>query len=196
MNKNNKLIALDGLLVYVYGEDLRVTCKFRPGTGLNTNPIGIAVSKDNIIAVSYKNRGKISLHKLDGTFIEMLWAPGVDGFLTFYNNQVIYTSSEKLISIDCSTGGRVFTVDIGDDEDYDDDSYYDSLEPTGVCCDLDGSIYVASQRNTGEIRHFSPAGEYIGFAIKGCGRAQNILITPGGELVVAAIDTVKIYHRV
>ncbi|XP_033627536.1 E3 ubiquitin-protein ligase TRIM33-like [Asterias rubens] len=191
VNRNDKLIALANTSVNVYGDDLCV--KFTPGTKLNIKPVGIAVSKDNIIAVSYEGTGKISLHKLDGTFIKILTAKGVHRYLTFHNNNVIYTRtkpcSQSLVSIDCSTGKKVFTVDIDDNDN-------SNTDPTGVCCDNDGSIYVASHRHTGEIHHFGPMGEHMGLAIKGCGKARNILITPGDELVVAAGDTINVYHRV
>ncbi len=193
VTRNDKLIALlENNSVNVYGDDLCV--KFTAGTRLNINPIGIAVSKDSTIAVSY-DTGKISLHKPDGFFIKILKAPGVGRYLTFYNNQVIYTMHrhpfQRLISIDCSTGKKVFIVDIKDDDDKNNPRF----EPTGLCCDLDGSIYVASQKSTGKIRHFSPTGQNLELALKGCGRAQNIAITPGGELVVATGNRVKIYHR-
>ncbi|XP_033627535.1 E3 ubiquitin-protein ligase TRIM71-like [Asterias rubens] len=195
VNRDNKLIALESPYVKVYGDDSCVT--FIPGDGSNAKPVGIAVSKDNIIAVSFEDREEISLHELDGTFIKLLTAPGVGRYLTFYNNQVIYTtssSSRALISIDCSTDTMVSEFGIGDD-----DSKY--INPTDVCCDLDGSLYVSWKGYTVEIRHYyynKSDGETLKYitVIKGCGSARNILITPGGELVVAAGNTVKIYHRV
>ncbi|XP_071790606.1 uncharacterized protein [Asterias amurensis] len=193
VNRDNKLIALQSPYVKVYGDDLCV--KFTPGNGLNAKPEGIAVSKDNIIAVSFEDRAEISLHKLDGTFIKLLQAPGVGRYLTFYNNQVIYTTSSignGLMSIDCSTGTKVLSVCLADADSV--------MKPTGVCCDLDGSFYVSWKGYTGAIRHYWYQSDGIArgcnTVIRGCGSARNILITPGGELVVAAGNTVKIYHRV
>ncbi|XP_071790171.1 uncharacterized protein [Asterias amurensis] len=195
VNRDNKLIALQSPFVKVYGDDLCV--KFTPGNGSNAKPVGIAVSKDNIIAVSFEDREEISLHKLDGTFIKLLTAPDVGRYLTFYNNQVIYTTSSSssfncLLSIDCSTGTRVLGVCFVDDDS--------DINPTDVCCDLDGTFYVSWKGYTGEIRHYRYKSDgktlECNTVIRGCGSARNILITPGGELVVAAGNTVKIYHRV
>ena len=71
-------------------------------------------------------------------------------------------------------------------------------DTTGVCCDRDGNIYVAvSQYMTlGSIQRYSPDGKYIECVIKDCSDPHGITFTPGGDLVVAAGESVQIYHRV
>ncbi|XP_038054674.1 E3 ubiquitin-protein ligase TRIM56-like [Patiria miniata] len=68
--------------------------------------------------------------------------------------------------------------------------------PKGVCCDSDGSIYVAEWGYpTGDILHYSPDGKYIGCVIKECDDPSGITFTSHGDLVVAAGQSVQIYHR-
>ena len=99
--------------------------------------------------------------------------------------------SNKLVSVDYN-GVMVFSVDIHGDKKY-------SWGPKGVCCDRDGSIYVAlcdMFHSSGDIQRFSPDGKYIECVIKDCSNPGGITFTPGGDLVVAACKSVQIYHRV
>ncbi|XP_038054647.1 E3 ubiquitin-protein ligase TRIM71-like, partial [Patiria miniata] len=69
--------------------------------------------------------------------------------------------------------------------------------PTAVCCDSDGSIYVAVYGHPpSNILHYSPDGKYIGCAIKGSGPLRGITFTPNGDLIVAVGHSVKVYHQV
>ena len=144
----------------------------------------------HLIAVGYAEKKEISLHNPDGSLIRTLPAPGIGNYLTLCKQRFIYTDyrSNKLVSVDYN-GDMVFSVDITSDRK-------SSCGPFGVCCDRDGSIYVAVCEQSGDIQRFSPDGKYIECVIKDCSHPYGITFTPGGDLVVAACKSVQIYHRV
>ncbi|XP_038054654.1 E3 ubiquitin-protein ligase TRIM56-like [Patiria miniata] len=91
----------------------------------------------------------------------------------------------RLVCVDYY-GDSVFSVDMQEEG-----------HPNGVCCDSDGSIYVAVDGDpTGDVLHYSPDGKYIGCVIKECDYPRGITFTSGGDLVVAAQRSVQVYHRV
>ncbi|XP_038054664.1 uncharacterized protein LOC119726882 [Patiria miniata] len=146
---------------------------------------------NNLIAVGYKGKNEISLHNPDGSLIRRLPAPMIEDYLTMYNHRLIYTNwlNKRLVCVDYY-GASVFSVDMTSN------MQRDGLS-SGVCCDSDGSIYVAVYGHPpSNILHYSPDGKYIGCAIKGCGYPRGITFTSGGDLVVAAGESIKIYHRV
>ncbi|XP_071803975.1 uncharacterized protein [Asterias amurensis] len=185
VNKNDELIVLDNETVKIFSRNYQLLHQFNPGS----EPSCIAVDDINLIAVGYRTKAEISLHKPDGSLIRRLSAPGIGEYLTTYKQQLIYTNSDddKLVSVTYD-GEMVFSVDINQ-----------SGWPHCVCCDKDGSIYVAVLRvplsSSGDIHHYSPDGKYIGCIIKACGYPNGITFTPAGDLVVATYNSVQIYQH-
>ncbi|XP_071803853.1 uncharacterized protein [Asterias amurensis] len=185
VNKNDELIVLDNETVKIFNRNYQLLHQFNPVS----EPSCIAVDDNNLIAVGYRTKAEISLHKPDGSLIRTLPAPGIGGYLTTYKQRLIYTNRKdsKLVSVTYN-GGMVFSVDINQ-----------SGWPRGVCCDKDGSIYVAVWRATypssGDIHHYSPDGKYIGCIIKDCDSPHGITFRPAGDLVVATDKSVQIYQH-
>ncbi|XP_038054649.1 E3 ubiquitin-protein ligase TRIM56-like [Patiria miniata] len=146
---------------------------------------------NNLIAVGYEGKKEISLHNPDGSLIRRLSAPMIGYYLTMYNHRLIYTTgmTKRLVCEDYY-GASVFSVDMTSNKQ-------GGWCPTVVCCDSDGSIYVAVYGHPpSNILHYSPDGKYIGCAIKGSGPLRGITFTPNGDLVVAVGHSVKVYHLV
>lgn len=185
VNKNDELIVRDRGAVKIFNRNYQLLHQFNPGS----KPSCIAVDDNNQIAVGHKDKAEISLHKPDGSLIRRLPAPGIGGYLTTYKQRLIYTNwnHNKLVSVTYN-GEMVFSVDINQ-----------SGGPLGVCCDKDGSIYVAVRRgpyySPGDIHHYSPDGKYIGCIIKGCDDPYGLTFTPAGDLVVATSYSVQIYQH-
>ncbi|XP_038054658.1 E3 ubiquitin-protein ligase TRIM71-like [Patiria miniata] len=151
----------------------------------------LAVDDSNLIAVGYAGKEEISLHNPDGSRIRRLPAPMMGYYLTMHNHRLIYINgpNKRLVCVEYF-GASVFSVDMTS-------NMQRGWGPTGVCCDSDGSIYVAVYGDpTGDILHYSPDGKYIGCVIKECGSLLGITFTSDGELVVAAQRSVQVYHRV
>ncbi|XP_071804476.1 uncharacterized protein [Asterias amurensis] len=184
VNKNDELIVLDKETVKVFNRNYQLLHQFIPGS----EPSCIAVGDNNLIVVGHHTKAEISLHKPDGSLIRTLSAPGIGEYLTTHKQRLNYTNwkSRKLVSVTYN-GGMVFSVDINE-----------SWLPHGVCCDKDGSIYVAVRRglsSSGDIHHYSPDGKYIGCIIKDCAYPSGLTFTPAGDLVVATYNTVQIYQH-
>ncbi|XP_038053706.1 E3 ubiquitin-protein ligase TRIM56-like [Patiria miniata] len=191
VTEDDKLLALDIPVVKVFNKQHQLLHQFTPGRGSDSQPTCLAVDDSNLIAVGYKDKKEISLHNPDGSLIRRLPAPMIESYLTMYNHRLIYTNlpKKRLVCVDYY-GASVFSVDMTS-------NMQGGCLPTGVCCDSDGSIYVAEfGLPTGDILHYSPDGKYIGWVIKGCGYPRGITFTSGGDLVVAAGKSVKVYHRV
>ena len=199
--KDDQLIVLDSPAVKIFNKKYQLLHQFTPGRGSDSEPSCLAVDDNNLIAVGYINKYEISLHNPDGSFIRTLPAPGIDYHFTICKQRLIYTDylSKKLVSVDYNGDITcIFAVDITSDICRMSALVYC---PTGVCCDRDGSIYVAVRgllftHISGEIWRFSPDGKYIECVIKDCSPPRGITFTPGGDLVVAAYESVQIYHRV
>ncbi|XP_071804580.1 uncharacterized protein [Asterias amurensis] len=185
VNENDELIVLDNETVKIFSRNYQLLHQFNPGS----KPSCIAVDDNNLIAVGSRTKAEISLHKPDGSLIRRLSAPWIGGYLTTYKQQLIYTNcrDEKFVSVTYD-GGMVFSVDINQ-----------RGWPQGVCCDKDGSIYVAVRRgqysSPDEIQHYSPDGKYIGCIIKDCDYPYGLTFTPAGDLVVATSNSIQIYQH-
>ncbi|XP_033640978.1 tripartite motif-containing protein 2-like [Asterias rubens] len=185
VNKNDELIVLDTEPVKIFNRNYQLLHQFNPGS----EPSCIAVDDNNLIVVGHHTKAEISLHTPDGYVIGTLPAPGIGGYLTTYKQRLIYTNwnDKKLVSVTYN-GEMVFSVDINQ-----------SGCPLGVCCDKDGSIYVAVWRgplsSPGDIHHYSPDGKYIGCIIKDCAALNGLTFTPAGDLVVATLNSVQIYRH-
>ncbi|XP_071803851.1 uncharacterized protein [Asterias amurensis] len=186
VNTNDELIVLDNETVKIFNRNYQLLHQFNPGS----KPSCIAVDDNNLIAVGYRTKAEISLHKPDGSLSRRLSAPGIGGNLTTYKQRLVYTNNRDmrlLVSITYN-GEMVFSVDINQ-----------SGWPRGVCCDKDGSIYVAVRRgqysSSSEIHHYSPDGKYIGCIIKDCAALNCITYTSTGDLVAATYNSVQIYQH-
>ncbi|XP_071804494.1 uncharacterized protein [Asterias amurensis] len=185
VNKNDELIVLDSGTVKIFNRDYQLLHQFNPGG----EPSCIAVDDNNLIAVGYYTKAKISLHKPDGSLIRTLPAPGIGVYLTTDKHRLIYTTLDdsKLVSVTYN-GEMVFSV-----------AFNQSGWPHGVCCDKDGSIYVTVWRepgsSSGEIHHYSPDGKYIGCIINDCDDPSGITFTPAGDLVVATENSVQVFQH-
>ncbi|XP_071804622.1 uncharacterized protein [Asterias amurensis] len=183
VNKNDELIVLDSGAIKIVNRNYQLLHQFNPGS----KPSCIAVDDNNLIAMGSRTKAEISLYKPAES--RRLPAPGIGGYLTTYKQRLIYTNrnDKKLVSVTYN-GEVVFSVDINQ-----------SGRPRGVCCDKDGSIYVAVQRgqysSQGAIHHYNPDGKYIGCIIKDCDDPYGLTFTPAGDLVVAADKSVQIYQH-
>ncbi|XP_038054678.1 uncharacterized protein LOC119726899 [Patiria miniata] len=190
VSKDNKLFVIDGQKVKVFSKQHQLH-QFKPGKWLHSQPTCLAVDDSNLIAVGYDGKNEISLHNPDGSRIRRLPAPMIGDYLTMHNHHLIYTNwlNKRLVCVDYY-GASVFSVDMTSNMQ---EGYY----PNGVCCNSDASIYVAVFGHpTGDILHYSPNGKYIGCVINGCSDPRGITFTLDGDLVVAAGESVQVYHRV
>ncbi|XP_071801599.1 uncharacterized protein [Asterias amurensis] len=194
VNKNDELIVLDDdETVKIFSRDYLLLREFTP----ESIPSRIAVDDDNLIAMialGYYQTPEIFLYNSDGSLKRTLRVEGLGVYLTIFKERLIYTNEKdrKLVSVDFY-GKVIFSVDINQ-----------FGLPRSVCCDRDGSIYVAVIRNglcstSGDINHdidqYSQDGKYIGTIIKDCMDPHCITFTPAGDLVVAAGTSVQVYHR-
>ncbi|XP_038052513.1 E3 ubiquitin-protein ligase TRIM56-like [Patiria miniata] len=154
---------------------------------------GIAVDKENRIAVADPVRKMISLHRLDGSLIRTIPNDMVSGGLAIgIRERLIFTNvfESKLICI-TYTGDEVFSVDTSLDGE--------PVRPGQVCCDDAGDIYVAVGSggfDSCEVHHYSPAGVFIGRVARGLHNPFSLTFTQSGDLVVADRNSVKIFQRV
>ncbi|XP_038058831.1 transcription intermediary factor 1-alpha-like [Patiria miniata] len=172
--------------------------QFLPGTETGNIPTCLAVDGGDVIAVGYRGKEEISLHKRDGSLIRRIPAPKIEKNLAIYKQQLFYTcngdNNQRLLSSIDSYGRTVFSVHIPS-------NIQGVWHANGLCCDKDGNIYVAVSGwplaiRHGEIQHFSHDGYYIGCVISVDDFPGDVTCTPAGELAVAAVESVKVYHRV
>ncbi|XP_071804815.1 uncharacterized protein [Asterias amurensis] len=183
VNKNDELIVLDDETVKTFSRNNQLLHQFNPGSKLSC----IAVDDNNLIAVGYQTKAEISLHKPDGSLIRRLTAPGIGKYLTTYKKRLIYTNWDGGLLAINHNGEMLFSVDI-----------YQSLSPRGVCCDKDGSIYVAASNHlmSACIQQYSPDGKFIRCIIKDRQpQPYGLTFTPAGDLVVATDEAVQIYQH-
>ncbi|XP_022086393.1 E3 ubiquitin-protein ligase TRIM71-like isoform X3 [Acanthaster planci] len=187
VNRLDHLLVLDGPAVKTFSREYQLLHQFQPGTDSGRKPTCLAVDEDNLIAVGYKAKGEISLHKPDGTLIRNLPTSLRVDRLVISNKRLIYTNETKgkLISTDFH-GNIVFTADM--------------QRPKSVCCDKHGNIYVAQGRQSspsgGEICVYSAWGKYLGCVTKEFMVTVVMAFTQAGELVVGKLGFLQIYHQV
>ncbi|XP_022103863.1 uncharacterized protein LOC110986358 [Acanthaster planci] len=200
VNSDDEIIVLDGTTVKIFNIEKKPCLhQFQPGEETNSTPTCLAVEGGDVIAVGYRDKEQISLHRRDGTLIRRLRAPMIGDNLTLLRKQqqlisIIYSINTevdgKLLSVDCY-GRIVFAVDIPS-------NIQGPWHANGLCCDKDGYIYVTIHGKPlqGEIQQFDPNGHYIGCVLDKCGYPGDITFTPAGELVLATWDSIKVYHQV
>ncbi|XP_022109017.1 E3 ubiquitin-protein ligase TRIM33-like [Acanthaster planci] len=190
VNRNDQIVVLDGPTVKTFNRKVQLLHQFTVVGGTDSTPTCLAVDEDSLIAVGCETKKEVSLYNPNGTHIKTLKADMIEEYLTTWKKRLIYSSYKKqmLFCIDFS-GVKVFAVSIT--------SANEAWGPTGVyAVAKDGSLYIAMHgQPSGEIHRLHSNGQYIGGIIKDCGFPHNITMTPTGDLVVAAAETVKIYHR-
>ncbi|XP_022086390.1 E3 ubiquitin-protein ligase TRIM33-like [Acanthaster planci] len=187
VNSLDQLVVLDVRAVKILSREYQLLHQFQPGHDSDKVPTCLAVDENNLIAVGYKGKDEISLHKPDGILIWKLRAPMIEHELVITNKQLIYTNHNvgKLVCKDYN-GGTVFEVD--------------TRRPLGVCCNSEGTIFVAeglrSSPSAANIHVFNADGEYIECVIKQCIYLLGMTFTPAAHLVMGGWDFLQIYHRV
>ncbi|XP_071789640.1 uncharacterized protein [Asterias amurensis] len=188
VGNNDHLYVIDNLEVKVFNRKYKPHHQFKLSVN-DFSPSCLAVDENNLIAVGYSEGQKISLYTPHGSLIRSFSTPVNVDYLTLYKERIIYSSqSDKhLHSVDYQ-GGKVFSVNTDQSE-----------SSWGICCDKDGSIFVAQFNRitcNNRICQYSPDGKYIGCVIEDCGNAYNITFTPSGNLVVEANQSVNIFQVV
>ncbi|XP_071790222.1 uncharacterized protein [Asterias amurensis] len=188
VDNKDHLYVIDNLEVKVFNREYKPCHQFQLDVR-DIPPSCLAVDEINLIAVGYSEGQKISLYNPDGSLIRTFSTPVEVDYLTLYKERIIFSSTDDthLHSVDYK-GGKVFSVDTDQSE-----------LSFGLCCDKDGSIFVAQfngkTRNNG-ICQYSPDGKYIGCVIEDCGDAYDITFTPSGNIVVVAKTSVNIFQVV
>ncbi|XP_071789581.1 uncharacterized protein [Asterias amurensis] len=186
VDNNDHLYVIDNLEVKVFNRKYEPFHQFQLDVRVDFPPSCLAVDEINLIAVGYSKGQKISLYTPNGYLMRTFSTPAEVDYLTFYKQWILHSSTEDnyLHSVDYQ-GGKVFSVDTDQSE-----------RSFGLCCDKDGSIFVAQYDGClhNRICQYSPDGKYIGCVIEDCGDAFDITFTPSGNLVEAADESVNIYH--
>ncbi|XP_038077512.1 tripartite motif-containing protein 2-like [Patiria miniata] len=207
ISTDNQLMVIDTPAVKVFNKQRKLTLQFVPGK-VTTSPIKdnteeepesdlrcIAVDYKNQIAIGDKGKKIVSLHQVDGSLIKTIPAELIGKHLAIGSmERIIYTNLQtRLLMASDFKGQEIFSFHTLTPEN-------PAYEPTGVCCDNSGDIYVAIQATVkgqkGEIHHFSPKGEHIACVARGLNSPYGITFTPEGDLAVADVHNVKIYQRV
>ncbi|XP_038065192.1 E3 ubiquitin-protein ligase TRIM71-like [Patiria miniata] len=202
VTQDNKLVVIDNLLVKVYDapdtQHIKFLFSFTPPSESDGNETGsdlscIAVDEKNRIAVGDAKRKIISLHEIDGSLISKVPAELLDRRLSISNKERLIFSNyqkAKLVCIDFD-GQEVFCVDTVVDGK--------QLKPAGMCCDRHGDIFIvlhaSDEHGAGEIHRYSAEGAYMGRIAAGLRNPLGLTHTPAGELAVADMLSVKIYHK-
>ncbi|XP_071796085.1 uncharacterized protein [Asterias amurensis] len=200
VTSDDLLLVTDGEDVKVYDSKLRYIRQFRPSQNeverqADSFVGAIAVDKKDRIAVDDWKRKVISRHNKDGSIISTINHDDIDRPSFLYANskeRLIFTNfnESKLVCVDFM-GNEVFNISTSLDGK--------PVQPTGVCCDGAGDIYVTIPDDTegsGEIHHYDASGKHIGCVARGLLYPQGITFTPIGDLIVADWNSVKILHRV
>ncbi|XP_071789126.1 E3 ubiquitin-protein ligase TRIM56-like [Asterias amurensis] len=211
-DRDDLLMVVDSPTVKVFNKQRKLIYQFIPGETTSTLKNGIkngnaeteepesdlrciAVDIKNQIAVGDKGKRLISLHNVDGSLIKTVPAEMISKHLTFGSTErLIYTNLQaRMLLASDFKGQEVFAIHTMSEEN-------PEYEPTGVCCDSSGDIYIAVHSmvkgHKGEIHHFSPKGEHIACIVRGLNAPYGITFTPDGDLAVADVHNVKIFHRV
>ncbi|XP_022095805.1 uncharacterized protein LOC110982002 [Acanthaster planci] len=191
VNTQDQIVVLDSPKVKIFNRKYQLLHQFTLGGGSDSQPTCLAVDDRNQIAVGYADKELIYLHNSRGGIVKKLFAPMISSYLTISKQSLIYTNwgKKKLLALDYS-GGMACSVHIDND--------MPDWGPMGVCCDNQGSIFVAvcgDWPSLGEILHYGPDGRYLGCTVKGYGNLRDITMTPNGDLVIAAVESVKIYQQ-
>ncbi|XP_022111689.1 E3 ubiquitin-protein ligase TRIM71-like [Acanthaster planci] len=199
VTSNDMLLVCDEKHVKVFDSNLEFVRQFSPAhedaEGYAESDLGgIAVDKDNFIAVADCGRKLISLHNLDGSLISIIEHHMVDRSLAVgVPERLIFTNYDENTLI-CTTyaGKEIFNII----------TLFDGnpVQPSGVCCDEAGDIYVTvdtMETRVGKVLHYTADGVFVEEVADGLSHfLGGLTFSPNGDLVVGDIDTVKIYQRV
>ncbi|XP_022111690.1 uncharacterized protein LOC110990917 [Acanthaster planci] len=196
---DNLLLVTDGKHVKMFDSDLEFVRQLSPVPKdaqdyADIDVCGIAVDKQNRIAVADRGRKLISLHNLDGSLITTIahgmvaWglAVGVQEcviFANYHQNKLIcvtYQGTEKF-SVSTSFNGK-------------------PVWPYGVCCSETGDIYVtvdtALEGGIGKVLQYTPEGIFVGQVADGLFNPYGLSFAPNRDLAAADQVSLKIYQRV
>ncbi|XP_022108551.1 tripartite motif-containing protein 2-like [Acanthaster planci] len=207
VSTDNQLVVIDTPVVKVFNKQKKLANQFVSGkvttssskVNAEEEPESdlrcIAIDCKNQIAIGDKGKRIVSLHQLDGALIKAIPAELIAKHLAIGGlESIIYTNLQaRLLLASDLKGQEIFSLHTLTQEN-------PAYEPTGVCCDSSGDIYVALQGTIkgqrGEIHHFSPKGEHIACVARGLNSPLGITFTPDGDLAVADVHNVKVYQRV
>ncbi|XP_022104584.1 E3 ubiquitin-protein ligase TRIM71-like [Acanthaster planci] len=153
---------------------------------------GIAAVDSKQVTVVHQGRRATSQHCLDGSLVTVIphTAVAIEDIAVNNKGRLVFTSYDscQLGCIDLK-GKEIFSTLISVDGQ--------PAKPVGVCLDNAGDIYVTLHCNQdGYVHHYDPMGAYIDCVAKGLYWPFGIAFSPGGELVVADQDSIKIFQRV
>ncbi|XP_022110893.1 E3 ubiquitin-protein ligase TRIM56-like [Acanthaster planci] len=194
---DDHLLVTDVDKVKVFGSDFQLLHKFAPAKDdregqLKSYLSGIDVDKNNRVAVADSGRKVISVHNLDGSLITTIPNDLIHGCISFsHNDRLIFTNyhERRLVCVDF-TGNKLFDVGTSVGRK--------SAKPIGVCCDEAGDIYISThfgQTGGCEIHQYDPKGMFIRRVVRGLFNPFAMTFSPGGDLIVADMHSVKIFHR-
>ncbi|XP_033641552.1 E3 ubiquitin-protein ligase TRIM56-like [Asterias rubens] len=146
---------------------------------------------ENHIAVGNTAKKEITLYQTDGSLISTIPAAMIDRRLEISNQgRLIFSNYDhsKLVSLDME-GNEIFCVDTVLNGV--------KVKPAGMCCDRFGEIYIVLHAGQeGEIHHYSAEGAHIRRIAQHLVNPLGLTIMPNGDLAVADMLSVKIYHKV
>ncbi|XP_038055129.1 E3 ubiquitin-protein ligase TRIM56-like [Patiria miniata] len=191
------LLITDVDKVKVFDSELQLQHQFVPSKEdpdcrLKSYLSGISVDTKNRVAVADSGRKVISVHNLDGSLITTVPNDMIHGYISFSREDcLVFTNyhERRLLCVDLK-GNKVFDVGTSVGRK--------SAKPIGVCCDEAGDIYVSThygQTGSCEIHHYDPEGMYIGRVARGLFNPFAMAFATDGNLVVADMHSVKIFHR-
>ncbi|XP_038062935.1 E3 ubiquitin-protein ligase TRIM71-like [Patiria miniata] len=153
----------------------------------------VAVKNDGTIAVGDVARMVLTVHSpTDGELLHTIPVKIKPYFLAFDSNDRAIISNYESQTVDIADGNGTTKR---------------TIKPTingqpvkycfGVCTDGSG-IYVAMDNggNTGHIHHYDPQGGFLQCIAQGLYSPRGITIPSDGQLAVADLSSVKIYHQV
>ncbi|XP_022099510.1 E3 ubiquitin-protein ligase TRIM56-like [Acanthaster planci] len=192
------LLVCDGKHVKVFDSSLEFVRQFSPAQedteGYAESDLGgIAVDKENRIAVADYGRKLISLHNLDGSLISIIEHHLVDWDLAVgVQERLIFTNYDENVLI-CTTyaGKEIFTISTLFDGE--------PARPLGVCCDEAGDIYVVVDTmatRVSRVLHYTGEGVFVGQVTYGLNFPGGLTFSPSGDLVVVDMNSVRIYQQV
>ncbi|XP_022081708.1 E3 ubiquitin-protein ligase TRIM33-like [Acanthaster planci] len=186
VNKDDQLIILFESAVKIFNKEYQLLHQFSPSKEADTDgtPSCLAVDGNNLIAVGYKDKERISLHNPDGSFIRTLPSPAIGSYMTISTQRIIYTNTytKQLISVDYE-GNEKFREQI-----------YQGQVPRGVCCDEAGDIYIITESYC--LYHYSSEGKYIETLVRDLRDHNDIKFTSKGQLAMTGPSSTRIYHRI
>ncbi|HEY8401274.1 MAG TPA: 6-bladed beta-propeller [Cytophagaceae bacterium] len=161
-----------------------------PGNGGFTNPIGIALSNDDL----YYIRDTYLTQKFnqEGTFLSNLNSMGRNGYIAIDNSGNFFITDNISSQVKKHTPSGHFITSWGSVGS----GNGQFVNPTGICLDAEGNVYVADELD--RIQKFSNTGEFLlqwgnwGAEIGHFNNPAGLTIDPSGNIYVSDKDN----HRI